>query len=268
MRHPGELPGRDQGGQGHRLQGHHARPGRVHRRGRAIGQHLWRTALRVRQPPRHEPDPVRAHQQPGHCDQGPAAGSRRQTNGVLRIGALLPHTGDLASAGPPMFAGAQLAVREINAAGGVLDRQVVWVDGDDFTDKAKAVETAQRLINQEGVQVIIGPAPRRSPRRCCRPCSAPGWCCSRRATRPPSSARSTTRASTSGPRPGQPAGRGADRHHHARRLPAGRDHRARRRVAASWTRCRRTSSRPACPPTRWPRAQDPESRTSPASVPR
>ena len=31
-----------------------------------------------------------------------------------------------------------------------------WVDGDDFTDKAKAVETAQRLINQEGVQVIIG----------------------------------------------------------------------------------------------------------------
>jgi ABC-type branched-subunit amino acid transport system substrate-binding protein len=84
----------------------------------------------------------------------PAPG--RQTNGVLRIGALLPHTGDLASAGPPMFAGAQLAVREINAAGGVLDRPVVWVDGDDFTDKAKAIETTQRLINQENVQVIIG----------------------------------------------------------------------------------------------------------------
>jgi ABC-type branched-subunit amino acid transport system substrate-binding protein len=79
----------------------------------------------------------------------------RNGSGPLRIGALLPHTGDLASAGPPMFAGAQLAVKEVNAAGGVLDRQVVWVDGDDFTDPAKAVETAQRLIN-ENVQVIIG----------------------------------------------------------------------------------------------------------------
>ena len=86
----------------------------------------------------------------------PPAPGRQQANATLRIGALLPHTGDLASAGPPMFAGAQLAVREINAAGGVLDRQVVWVDGDDFTDKAKAVETTNRLINEEHVQVIIG----------------------------------------------------------------------------------------------------------------
>jgi ABC-type branched-subunit amino acid transport system substrate-binding protein len=75
---------------------------------------------------------------------------------ALRIGALLPHTGDLASAGPPMFAGAQLAVKEINAVGGIVNQQVVWVDGDDGTDKEKAVETTKRLINEEHVQVIIG----------------------------------------------------------------------------------------------------------------
>jgi ABC-type branched-subunit amino acid transport system substrate-binding protein len=55
-----------------------------------------------------------------------------------------------------MFAGAQLAVKEINAAGGILNQQVVWVDGDDGTDKEKAVETTKRLINDEHVQVIIG----------------------------------------------------------------------------------------------------------------
>jgi ABC-type branched-subunit amino acid transport system substrate-binding protein len=83
----------------------------------------------------------------------PAAG--KASNGPLRIGALLPHTGDLASAGPPMFAGALLGVKEINAAGGILNTPVVWVDGDDHTDPDQAIQTAQRLISDD-VQVIIG----------------------------------------------------------------------------------------------------------------
>jgi ABC-type branched-subunit amino acid transport system substrate-binding protein len=83
----------------------------------------------------------------------PAAGGVTRP---LAIGALLPHTGDLASAGPPMFAGGILAVQEINATGGVLDQPVRWVDGDDFTDGDKAIGTAERLIEQEQVQVIIG----------------------------------------------------------------------------------------------------------------
>jgi ABC-type branched-subunit amino acid transport system substrate-binding protein len=74
----------------------------------------------------------------------------------LRIGALLPHTGDLASAGPPMFAAAELAVRELNTAGGVLSKPVQWFDGDDFTDPVKAVGTAEHLIHENKVQVIIG----------------------------------------------------------------------------------------------------------------
>jgi len=73
----------------------------------------------------------------------------------LKIGALLPHTGALAVGGPPLFAGAQLAVREINAAGGVLGRPVQWIDGDDFTDPGKAKTTVRSLIDA-GVHVIIG----------------------------------------------------------------------------------------------------------------
>jgi ABC-type branched-subunit amino acid transport system substrate-binding protein len=96
-------------------------------------------------------DPSQASRQ-----RPPRPGSNRPNNeDPLRIGALLPHTGSLSSAGPPMFAGAQLAVREINQAGGILGKPVEWFDGDDGTDAAKAKATAQRLI-QRGVQVIVG----------------------------------------------------------------------------------------------------------------
>jgi branched-chain amino acid transport system substrate-binding protein len=52
------------------------------------------------------------------------------SDGVLRIGGLLPSTGDLAFLGPPEIAGAQLAAADINAAGGVLGQPVEYMDGD------------------------------------------------------------------------------------------------------------------------------------------
>jgi ABC-type branched-subunit amino acid transport system substrate-binding protein len=76
---------------------------------------------------------------------------------ALKVGGLLPHTGDLASAGPPMFAAARLAVQEINDAGGVLGQPVEWLDGDDGTSPQVAAATADRFI-AAGVQVMIGPA--------------------------------------------------------------------------------------------------------------
>jgi ABC-type branched-subunit amino acid transport system substrate-binding protein len=75
----------------------------------------------------------------------------------LKIGALLPHTGDLAFAGPPLFAGAQLAVHDINEAGGVAGAPVQWLDGDDGTDPKVASATVDRHL-AAGVQVIIGAA--------------------------------------------------------------------------------------------------------------
>lgn len=84
----------------------------------------------------------------------PTSGSRT-TQTPLKIGGLLPRTGDLASLGGPMCAGAQLAIKDINDLGGVLGRPIVWVDGDDGTDAKIAGETADRHI-AAGVQVIIG----------------------------------------------------------------------------------------------------------------
>jgi ABC-type branched-subunit amino acid transport system substrate-binding protein len=85
------------------------------------------------------------------------AGNRNAKVPPLKFGGLLPHTGQLASAGPPIFAGARLAVEEINEAGGVLGQPVEWLDGDDGTSAQIASATADRFI-AAGVQVMIGPA--------------------------------------------------------------------------------------------------------------
>ena len=73
----------------------------------------------------------------------------------LILGGLLPQTGDLAIAYPPMAAGAALAVKEVNAAGGVLGKPVVWIDGDDGTNPEVAKATVASHV-AKGVQVFIG----------------------------------------------------------------------------------------------------------------
>jgi ABC-type branched-subunit amino acid transport system substrate-binding protein len=87
----------------------------------------------------------------------PTPSNRNAKVAPLKFGGLLPHTGQLASAGPPIFAGARLAVEEINEAGGVLSQPVEWLDGDDGTSVQVASATLDRFI-AAGVQVMIGPA--------------------------------------------------------------------------------------------------------------
>ncbi|MEW2376989.1 ABC transporter substrate-binding protein [Micromonospora sp. NPDC047812] len=79
----------------------------------------------------------------------------RSDGSPLVMGGLLPQTGDLALAYPPISAGTKLAIREINAAGGVLGEPVVWIDGDDGTNPAVAKATVARHVAQN-VHVIIG----------------------------------------------------------------------------------------------------------------
>ena len=90
-------------------------------------------------------------------DQTPVEGSR-EGDGVLTFGALLPQTGSLAFLGPPEFAGFNLAIQEINEAGGVLGADVVGIEGDSGdTTTDQANQTVDRLLS-ENVDVIIGAA--------------------------------------------------------------------------------------------------------------
>ena len=86
-----------------------------------------------------------------------ACGSDSSDAEALKLGYLLPETGQLAFLGPPMTSGVQLAVEEINAAGGVLGNPVELLSGDEAGDAGRAAEEASRLLASD-VQGIIGAA--------------------------------------------------------------------------------------------------------------
>jgi ABC-type branched-subunit amino acid transport system substrate-binding protein len=92
-------------------------------------------------------------------DEGPAPAPAGTTSPEpLIIGTLLPQTGNLAFLGPPEIAAAQLAVNDVNAAGGVLGQQVQLIQrdsGDTTTDIA--TQSVDALL-QAGANAIIGAA--------------------------------------------------------------------------------------------------------------
>jgi hypothetical protein len=91
-------------------------------------------------------------------DEGPAPAAAGTTGEPLTIGYLLPLTGNLAFLGPPEIAGFDLAIADVNAAGGVLGAPVKAEgadSGDTSTDTA--TQSVDRLL-QAGVNVIVGAA--------------------------------------------------------------------------------------------------------------
>src|SRR5918998_888995 len=88
---------------------------------------------------------------------GPSARAQDEA-GPLRVAVLFPFTGDLSDFGDPFLQAAELAVNEINAAGGGNGQPIELVQGDSATSPQQAVEEARRLIELEGVSAIVGPA--------------------------------------------------------------------------------------------------------------
>lgn len=89
----------------------------------------------------------------------PSETSAAGSTDALVIGTLLPQTGSLAFLGPPEIAGVNLAVEEINEAGGVLgnDVTVEHADSSDADHAEVATQSVTDLLGK-GVQVIIGAA--------------------------------------------------------------------------------------------------------------
>ena len=82
---------------------------------------------------------------------------RPERDDVLNLGYLLPETGDLSTLGLPQIEAVELAVEDINDAGGVLGADVTLESGDEASDGAVAREETARLINA-GVDAVIGAA--------------------------------------------------------------------------------------------------------------
>jgi len=76
---------------------------------------------------------------------------------AIKIGLLLDTSGDLAAMGGRMLNGARLAVDDINAAGGVLGKQVTLVEEDGATDAATGFDRVKKMVEIDGVEVIVGP---------------------------------------------------------------------------------------------------------------
>ncbi|MEN9714905.1 MAG: hypothetical protein RJA35_372 [Actinomycetota bacterium] len=85
-----------------------------------------------------------------------AAGAADKT---LKITSILPLTGSLAYLYPPMEAGANLAIEDINAAGGVLGNKVTLTskDSGDGTNLAVSTQSATAAI-ADGTDVVLGAA--------------------------------------------------------------------------------------------------------------
>ncbi len=75
----------------------------------------------------------------------------------LKLAFLLDYSGPLAEWAPELQKGFDLAIKQINEAGGVWGMPVESAIGDDGTNPTIAVEEARRLVEIEGVHGIVGP---------------------------------------------------------------------------------------------------------------
>lgn len=92
-----------------------------------------------------------ATQAPG----APAAATQSQSE-TIKIGWFGALSGDQAVWGTAERNGVQLMIEKINAAGGILGRQVEFINYDDKGDQLEAVNVVKRLIKEDKVVAVIG----------------------------------------------------------------------------------------------------------------
>lgn len=75
---------------------------------------------------------------------------------VIKIGAVLPMTGDIPTFGKSSKQGAELAAEQYNAAGGINGKKIEIVVQDDENKPESGVAALQKLINNDKVVGVIG----------------------------------------------------------------------------------------------------------------
>ncbi|MEV5707563.1 branched-chain amino acid ABC transporter substrate-binding protein [Actinoallomurus sp. NPDC052274] len=89
------------------------------------------------------------------CGQGVLGGDSKKDKGPILLGMDIPLSGSSADIGPYMKNGAQMAIDEINAKGGVLGRKLELRAEDDACDPKTAVAAANKLV-AANVAVSVG----------------------------------------------------------------------------------------------------------------
>lgn len=82
--------------------------------------------------------------------------SEDSASSTIKIGYFWPLTGGTAQAGQAALNGVQIAVNELNEAGGVLGKQLEIVSYDDKSSPEEAVKAATKLVQVDKVNAIFG----------------------------------------------------------------------------------------------------------------
>ncbi|AHF08338.1 ABC transporter substrate-binding protein [Desulfitobacterium metallireducens] len=88
---------------------------------------------------------------------GGATGSGAGNGGEIKIGGLFEQTGGAAQYGTAGLNGAQLAIDQQNAKGGVLGKQIKLVTADNKSEPGESTAQATRLVTSEKVVGMLGP---------------------------------------------------------------------------------------------------------------
>ncbi|MGM9571444.1 MAG: ABC transporter substrate-binding protein [bacterium] len=75
---------------------------------------------------------------------------------TIKIGTVFELTGNNSALGQSTLNGIKLAVKEINAAGGVLDKQIQLINEDNKSEAAEGTNATRKLIEQDKVTAILG----------------------------------------------------------------------------------------------------------------
>lgn len=92
----------------------------------------------------------------GGGDQQPESSEAPQFDGEILVGIMVPVTGSEATYGQDMENAMKIAADEINAAGGILGKELKFTLGDDGCDPQMCTAAASKLVSSEVVAVLGG----------------------------------------------------------------------------------------------------------------
>jgi len=83
-------------------------------------------------------------------------GGAAEESSVIKIGTIAPTTGQVAVYGQAVDNAVRLAVKDKNAAGGVLEKEIELIGYDNKGDITESVNAFNRLVDNDGIDVFIG----------------------------------------------------------------------------------------------------------------
>lgn len=85
-----------------------------------------------------------------------ACGGAAEESNVIKIGTIAPTTGQVAVYGQAVDTAVRLAVKDKNAAGGLLEKEIELIGYDNKGDITESVNAFNRLVDNDGIDVFIG----------------------------------------------------------------------------------------------------------------